>query len=170
MSYCFRTCQESLGFRFDVCLCQPAAKCCRARRMAPPCRDSLRPAAAVPAPPGSPANPPVLDRRKPRLLQGLNDPAQGACPVISVSDLSLTFGLKPLFKEVNLKFNPGNCYGVIGANGAGKSTFLKILSGEIDNYSGEVTIPKNARLSVLGQNQFAFDDFSVIHAVIYGNR
>lgn len=90
--------------------------------------------------------------------------------MISVSDLSLTFGLKPLFKEVNLKFNPGNCYGVIGANGAGKSTFLKILSGEIDNYSGEVTIPKNARLSVLGQNQFAFDDFSVIHAVIYGNR
>jgi ATPase subunit of ABC transporter with duplicated ATPase domains len=69
--------------------------------------------------------------------------------MITVSDLSLTFGTKPLFKEVNLKFTPGNCYGVIGANGAGKSTFLKILSGEIENYSGELSIEKNARLSVL---------------------
>jgi ATPase subunit of ABC transporter with duplicated ATPase domains len=90
--------------------------------------------------------------------------------MITVSDLSLTFGTKPLFKEVNLKFTPGNCYGVIGANGAGKSTFLKILSGEIENYSGELSIEKNARLSVLKQDQFAYDEYSVMNTVIMGNR
>jgi ATPase subunit of ABC transporter with duplicated ATPase domains len=90
--------------------------------------------------------------------------------MITVSDLSLTFGTKPLFKEVNLKFTPGNCYGVIGANGAGKSTFLKILSGEIENYSGELSIDKKARLSVLRQDQFAYDEYSVMNTVIMGNR
>lgn len=90
--------------------------------------------------------------------------------MINVSDLSLTFGTKPLFKEVNLKFTPGNCYGVIGANGAGKSTFLKILSGDIDNYSGELNLEKGARLSVLRQDQFAYDDFSVMNTVIMGNK
>lgn len=90
--------------------------------------------------------------------------------MIQVSDLSLSFGTKPLFKEVNLKFTPGNCYGVIGANGAGKSTFLKILSGEIENYSGELSIDKKARISVLKQDQFAYDDYSVINTVIMGNR
>ncbi len=90
--------------------------------------------------------------------------------MITVSDLSLTFGTQPLFKEVNLKFTPGNCYGVIGANGAGKSTFLKILSGEIENYSGELSIDKKARLSVLKQDQFAHDEFSVMNTVIMGNK
>ncbi|KGE72427.1 ABC-F family ATP-binding cassette domain-containing protein [Spirochaeta lutea] len=90
--------------------------------------------------------------------------------MITVSDLSLTFGTKPLFKEVNLKFTPGNCYGVIGANGAGKSTFLKVLSGELDNFSGEVSIAPGLRMSVLGQNQYAYDEHSVIHTVIMGNK
>ena len=89
--------------------------------------------------------------------------------MITVSDLSLSFGTKPLFKDVNLKFTPGNCYGIIGANGAGKSTFLKILSGEIDHYSGEISSPKHARLSVLKQDQFAYDQFTVLHTVIMGN-
>ncbi len=90
--------------------------------------------------------------------------------MITVSDLSLSFGRTPLFKEVNLKFTPGNCYGVIGANGAGKSTFLKILSGEIENYGGELSVGKNARMSVLKQDQFAYDDYSVINTVIMGNK
>jgi ATPase subunit of ABC transporter with duplicated ATPase domains len=89
--------------------------------------------------------------------------------MITVSDLSLSFGTKPLFKDVNLKFTPGNCYGIIGANGAGKSTFLKILSGEIDHYSGEISSPKHARLSVLKQDQFAYDQFTILHTVIMGN-
>ncbi len=88
--------------------------------------------------------------------------------MITITDLSLTFGSKPLFKEVNLKFTPGNCYGIIGANGAGKSTFLKILSGEIDNYSGELSIVKRARISVLKQDQFAYDEHSVMNTVIMG--
>ncbi|NCN04190.1 MAG: ATP-binding cassette domain-containing protein [Spirochaetales bacterium] len=89
--------------------------------------------------------------------------------MITVSDVSLTFGTKPLFKEVSLKFNPGNCYGIIGANGAGKSTFLKILSGDIDFYSGEIAIPQGARLSVLKQDQYAYDEFTVMQTVIMGN-
>ncbi len=68
--------------------------------------------------------------------------------MITVNNMSLQFAGRTLFKDVNLKFTPGNCYGVIGANGAGKSTFLKILSGEIDSTTGEVAIPKNIRMSV----------------------
>lgn len=89
--------------------------------------------------------------------------------MITVADLSLTFGSRPLFKEVSLKFTPGNCYGVIGANGAGKSTLLKILSGEIDNYSGELHVDKRARMSVLEQDQFAYDKNPVMNTVIMGN-
>lgn len=90
--------------------------------------------------------------------------------MITVNNLSLTFGTRYLFKEVDLKFTPGNCYGIIGANGAGKSTFLKILSGEIDFYSGEVNIEPGRRMSVLSQNQFAFDEYSVLNTVIMGNK
>ena len=90
--------------------------------------------------------------------------------MITVSNLSLTFGTRYLFKEVNLKFTPGNCYGIIGANGAGKSTLLKCFSNEIDFYSGEVNLEAGKRLSVLKQDQFAFDEFSVLHTVIMGNK
>jgi ATPase subunit of ABC transporter with duplicated ATPase domains len=89
--------------------------------------------------------------------------------MISVSNLSLRYGKRVLFEEVNLKFVPGNCYGVIGANGAGKSTFLKILSGEIDPSTGQVSMNPGARMSVLKQNHFAFDEFQVLEAVMMGN-
>jgi len=90
--------------------------------------------------------------------------------MISGSNLSLRYGKRVLFEEVNIKFTPGNCYGVIGANGAGKSTFLKILSGEIDPSSGQVSITPGERLSVLSQNHFEFDHFSVLHTVLMGNK
>lgn len=89
--------------------------------------------------------------------------------MLTVTDLSLEFGGAKLFSKVNLKFTPENCYGVIGANGAGKSTFLKILSGEIDTYSGTVEIPENLRMSVLRQNHFQYDEFSVLDTIIQGN-
>lgn len=90
--------------------------------------------------------------------------------MISVSNLSLRYGKRVLFDEVNLKFAPGNCYGVIGANGAGKSTFLKILSGEIDPTSGHVSITPGERMSVLKQNHFEFDNFQVLQTVMMGNK
>ncbi len=89
--------------------------------------------------------------------------------MITVTDLSLNFTGTDLFSEVNLKFTPGNCYGVIGANGAGKSTFLKILSGEIESTKGTVDIPSTMRLSVLKQDHYAFDEFSVLDTIIMGN-
>lgn len=89
--------------------------------------------------------------------------------MITVIDLSLVFGGTTLFSRVNLKFTPGNCYGIIGANGSGKSTFLKILSGEIESSSGEVIIPPETRMSVLKQDHNAFDEHSVMHTVIMGN-
>lgn len=89
--------------------------------------------------------------------------------MITVTNLSLQFGGSKLFNDVNLKFVPGNCYGVIGANGAGKSTFLKILSGEIDYTSGELSIPNNVRMSVLKQDHFMYDEFSVMETVMMGN-
>ena len=82
--------------------------------------------------------------------------------MITVSNVSLQFGGSTLFKNVNLKFTNGNCYGVIGANGAGKSTFLKILCGELEPTTGEVSIPKELRLSVLKQDHFAYDEYNVI--------
>ena len=89
--------------------------------------------------------------------------------MITVNNMSLQFGGRTLFKDVNLKFTPGNCYGVIGANGAGKSTFLKILSGELDSTTGEVAIPKNIRMSVLKQDHYQYDDCPVLETVIRGN-
>lgn len=89
--------------------------------------------------------------------------------MLSVNNLSLRFGKRVLFDEVNLKFTPGNCYGVIGANGAGKSTFLKILSGEIDPTSGNINIEPGKRMAVLSQNHFAFDNNKVLDTVIMGH-
>jgi ATPase subunit of ABC transporter with duplicated ATPase domains len=77
--------------------------------------------------------------------------------VLTVSNISLRYGKRTLFEEVNLKFSSGNCYGVIGANGAGKSTFLKILAGEIETTTGSVSMTPGERMSVLKQNHFEFD-------------
>lgn len=90
--------------------------------------------------------------------------------MINVSNVSLQFGGQYLFKDVDLKFAAGNCYGIIGANGAGKSTFLKILCGEIEPTTGEVAIKKDARLSVLRQDHFAFDEYNVLDTVMMGNK
>ncbi len=90
--------------------------------------------------------------------------------MLQVTNLSLRYGKRVLFEEVNLRFTSGNCYGIIGANGAGKSTFLKILSGEIDPTTGQVSMGPNERMSVLSQNHFAFDDCQVLQTVIMGNR
>jgi len=90
--------------------------------------------------------------------------------VITVSNVSLRFGGRKLFEDVNIKFTPGNCYGVIGANGAGKSTFLKILSGEIEPNTGDVSIAPNTRMSVLKQDHFAYDEYEVLQTVIMGNK
>jgi ATPase subunit of ABC transporter with duplicated ATPase domains len=90
--------------------------------------------------------------------------------MLAVSNLSLRYGKRTLFDEVHLKFTSGNCYGVIGANGAGKSTFLKILSGEIDPTGGEVIITPGERMSVLTQNHFAFDQYPVLETVLMGNK
>lgn len=90
--------------------------------------------------------------------------------MISTTKLSVRFGEQPLFEDVNVKFTPGNCYGLIGANGAGKSTFLKILSGEIEPTSGEVHVQKGQRLAVLKQNHFEFDEYTVMDTVIMGHQ
>ncbi|MDP4630733.1 MAG: ATP-binding cassette domain-containing protein [Flavobacteriales bacterium] len=90
--------------------------------------------------------------------------------MLSVNNLSLRYGKRALFEEVNLKFTPGHCYGVIGANGAGKSTFLKILSGEIDPTTGKVVMDAGVRMSVLKQNHFEFDQVPVLQTVLMGNR
>jgi len=89
--------------------------------------------------------------------------------MITVQNMRLQFGGRVLYDEVNLKFVAGNCYGVIGANGAGKSTFLKVLSGEITPSSGEVIIEKNKRMSILGQNQNEFNDHTVVETVMMGH-
>lgn len=90
--------------------------------------------------------------------------------MIQVNNVSLQFGSRVLFDTVNLKFNAGNCYGVIGANGAGKSTFLKVLTGEVEPNKGDVSIEKNKRMSVLSQNQNAYDDYTVINTVMCGHK
>ena len=89
--------------------------------------------------------------------------------MISANNVSLRFGKKALFEEVNIKFTEGNCYGLIGANGAGKSTFLKLLSGELETTTGDITITPGQRLSVLEQDHFKYDSFSVMDTVIMGN-
>ena len=90
--------------------------------------------------------------------------------MISTSNVSLRFGKKALFEDVNIKFVPGHCYGLIGANGAGKSTFLKILTGEIEPTSGEVIITPGERLSFLKQDHFQYDECTVLDTVIMGNQ
>ncbi len=90
--------------------------------------------------------------------------------MLTVSNLSVQFGKRVLFDEVNTIFTQGNCYGIIGANGAGKSTFLKILSGEMDATSGNVALEKGKRMSVLSQNHFAYDEFTVLDTVLKGNK
>jgi len=88
--------------------------------------------------------------------------------MITVSDVSLKFSEKPLFKDVNLKFMKGNCYGIIGANGAGKSTFLKVLSGEIEHDSGEISMSSGERMAILSQDHFKYDEYSVKETVMMG--
>ena len=90
--------------------------------------------------------------------------------MISANNISLRFGKKALFEEVNITFTPGNCYGLIGANGAGKSTFLKILSGELESTTGDVTMDPGERLSVLEQDHFKYDEYTVLDTVIMGNQ
>lgn len=90
--------------------------------------------------------------------------------MITVSNLGIQFGKKPLFSDVNLKFTPGNCYGVIGANGAGKSTFLRMISGELEPTHGSVMMGPGERLSVLKQNHYEFDEFPVLDTVLMGHK
>lgn len=90
--------------------------------------------------------------------------------MITVSDVSLRFGGRTLYEDVNLKFTPGNCYGVIGANGAGKSTFLKLLEGKLEPTTGSISIDPNERMSSLNQDHFAFEDFTVMDTVIQGHK
>lgn len=90
--------------------------------------------------------------------------------MLTVTDVSLSFTGQALFKNINLKFVPGNCYGIIGANGAGKSTFLKILAGTLEPSGGMVTLEKNCRMSVLEQNHYRYDEYDAITTVIMGNR
>ncbi len=90
--------------------------------------------------------------------------------MIAASNITLSYGKRVLFKDVNIKFTPGNCYGLIGANGAGKSTFLKILAGELDADKGEVIVGPRERIAVLRQDQFAFDEETVFNTVIMGHK
>ena len=90
--------------------------------------------------------------------------------MLNTNGVTVRFGKRVLFEDVNIKFTKGNCYGIIGANGAGKSTFLKILSGELEPSKGEVSLEKGARLSVLKQDHFAYEDYTVIDTVIMGNK
>src|SRR4051812_5390129 len=89
--------------------------------------------------------------------------------MLAAHDIRLQFGGRTLFDDVNLKFTPGNCYGIIGANGAGKSTFLKILSGEISPNTGRIEISPGERMAILKQNHFAYEDEEVLRTVILGH-
>ena len=90
--------------------------------------------------------------------------------MLTATGVTIRFGKRTLFEDVNIKFNKGCCYGIIGANGAGKSTFLKVLSGELEPSKGEVSKEKNERLSVLKQDHFAFEEYTVMDTVIMGNQ
>ncbi|HEY4537184.1 MAG TPA: ATP-binding cassette domain-containing protein, partial [Erysipelothrix sp.] len=90
--------------------------------------------------------------------------------MIEVKNIAVQFDARVLYENVNLKFTDGNCYGLIGANGAGKSTFLKVLSQEIEPDSGQVIIPENETLYMLKQDQFAYDDYTVLNTVMMGNE
>ena len=89
--------------------------------------------------------------------------------MISANNVTLRLGKRALFEDVNIKFTEGNCYGLIGANGAGKSTFLKILSGALEPSKGDVTMNQGERLSVLSQDHYKYDDYQVLDTVIMGN-
>ena len=90
--------------------------------------------------------------------------------MISANNVTLRIGKKALFEDVNIKFTEGNCYGLIGANGAGKSTFLKILSGQLDTTNGDIAVTPGQRLSVLEQDHFKYDAYPVMDVVIMGNE
>ena len=90
--------------------------------------------------------------------------------MLTATGVTIRFGKRTLFEDVNIKFNKGCCYGIIGANGAGKSTFLKVLSGELEPSKGEVSKEKTERLSVLKQDHFAFEEYTVMDTVIMGNN
>ena len=90
--------------------------------------------------------------------------------MLSANGVTIRFGKRVLFEDVNIKFTKGNCYGIIGANGAGKSTFLKVLSGELEPSKGDVTLDKGERISVLKQDHFAYEEYTVIDTVIMGNK
>ncbi len=90
--------------------------------------------------------------------------------MITASNISLSYGKRVIFKDVTIKFTPGNCYGLIGANGAGKSTFLKILSGQLEADRGDIAVDRGKRIAVLSQDQFAFDEFPVLDTVIMGHK
>ena len=90
--------------------------------------------------------------------------------MLSANGVTVRFGKRVLFEDVNIRFGKGNCYGIIGANGAGKSTFLKVLSGEIEPSKGDVSLDKGERLSVLKQDHFAYEECTVMDTVIMGNK
>ena len=90
--------------------------------------------------------------------------------MLTTNGVTIRFGKRVLFEDVNIKFTKGNCYGIIGANGAGKSTFLKVLSGEIEPSKGDVSLEKGARLSMLKQDHFAYEEYTVMDTVIMGNK
>src|ERR1051326_5091430 len=104
------------------------------------------------------------------LLLKANNSQLVAYTMISVNNVSLSFGKRVLFDEVNISFTKGNCYGIIGANGAGKSTFLKVLSGEIEPNKGRVEITPGERMAVLKQNHFEFDEQTVLNTVLMGHK
>ena len=90
--------------------------------------------------------------------------------MIAVKNLTIKFGSRILFEDVNMKFTPGNCYGIIGANGAGKSTFVKTLSGDFHDHTGELIIPRNLRMAVLKQDHFAYNEYPVLQTVFMGHE
>ena len=90
--------------------------------------------------------------------------------MLVANGVTVRFGKRVLFEDVNISFNKGNCYGIIGANGAGKSTFLKVLSGEIEPSKGDVSLDKGERISVLKQDHYAYEDYTVMDTVIMGNK
>ena len=90
--------------------------------------------------------------------------------MISTDNVTLSYGKRKLFEDVSIRFSPGNCYGLIGANGSGKSTFLKILSGDIEPTHGTVSISTRSRIAVLKQDHFEFDDLPVLHTVLIGHK
>ena len=105
-----------------------------------------------------------------KILYNTNDKVIGGDNMLSANGVTVRFGKRILFEEVNINFGKGNCYGIIGANGAGKSTFLKVLSGEIEPSKGDVSLDKGERISVLKQDHFAFEEYTVMDTVLMGNK